>query len=176
MPKNTEAGDKRAGEHNRGEDQRPTRFRWPDASAGDGGTWFALASFLELLRHGRVAQLLSVEINNVEADTVLHFALTQIVQARRPLPVLPEIVRHPLRKKNVTGIAAIHHPLRQVDPRAGDVAAPAHIGHFTHRPAVHPHPHRNLRVRLERLRDLERALRRFLRTVPKDQRHSISGR
>ena len=51
-------------------------------SAGNGGTWFALASFFELLRHGRVAYLLSVEIHNVETDAMLHFALTQIVQAR----------------------------------------------------------------------------------------------
>ena len=35
---------------------------------------------------------------------------------------------------------------------------------------------RNLRVCLERLRNLERTLRRFLRAVPKDQRHPIAGR
>ena len=138
------------------------------------GRGLLLRRFLELLRHGRVAQLLREEIYNVNADPVFHFALTQIVQARRPLPVLCEIIRHPLRKENVTGIAAIHHPLRQVDACSGNVAAPVHIGHFAHRAAVHSHPHRDLRVRLKRLRNLERTLRRFLRTVAKDQRHPIA--
>ncbi len=103
-------------------------------------------------------------------------ALTELLQTGRPLPILREIVRHALRKKDVTRIAAIHHPLRQVNACPGDIAAPVHIGHFAHRAAMNPHPHLNLRVLLERFPDLERALRRFLRTIAKDQRHSIAGR
>ena len=36
---------------------------------------------------------------------MLHFALSQVVQMRRPLPILLEIVRYVLREKDVTGIA-----------------------------------------------------------------------
>ena len=39
-----------------------------------------------------------------------------------PPPILFKIVGHMFGKKNVAGIAAIHHPLRDVDARAGDVA------------------------------------------------------
>ena len=61
-------------------------------------------------------------------------------------------------------------------PATGDIGAPAHIAHLAHGPAVNSHPHPNLRLGLERLRNLERALRWLLRTVPKDQRHPITRR
>ena len=79
---------------------------------------------------------------------MLHFAFTQIVKVRRPLPVLREIVRHTLRKKDVTRIATIHHALRQVDARAGDIRAPVQICHFAHWAAMNSHSHLNLRVSL----------------------------
>ncbi len=50
------------------------------------------------------------------------------------------------RKKDVTSIAAIHYPLRQVDARAGDIGAPVQIGHFAYRTAMNSHSHLNLRV------------------------------
>ena len=77
---------------------------------------------------------------------MLHFALTQIVKALRPSPVLREILHHMPRKKDVTSIAAIHYPLRQVDARAGDIGAPVQIGHFAYRAAMNSHSHLNLRV------------------------------
>ena len=78
-----------------------------------------------------------------------------------------QIFRHTVGEEDVTRIAAIHHPLRHVDPGPSNVAAPAHIGHFAHRPAMNAHPHRNFRVLPERLGDLERAAGRLFRTVVK---------
>ena len=74
------------------------------------------------------------------------------------------------------GVAAIHHPLRHVDPGPGEVGAPAHVGHFAYRPAVNAHPHRNFRMLPERLGDLERAPRGLFRAVTKDQRHAVASR
>jgi hypothetical protein len=90
------------------------------------------------------------------------------------MSVLLQVFRHMFGEQNVAGITAIHHPLGHVDARAGNIGAAVHIGHFAHRPAVNSHPHRYLRVGLERLRNLERALRRFLRTIAKDQRHPVA--
>ncbi len=112
----------------------------------------------------------------MEPDAVLDLAFAEVVQARRPLPVLHQIIGHVLREKDVPGVAAIHHPLRHVDAGPGDVGAPAHIGHFAHRPAVNAHPHRNFRMLPQRFGDLQRAAGRFFRAVVEDQRHPIAGR
>ena len=37
------------------------------------------------------------------------------------MPVLGQVFGHALRKKNMPGIPAIHHPLGDVDAGAGDV-------------------------------------------------------
>jgi hypothetical protein len=92
------------------------------------------------------------------------------------LPVVNQIVRHVLRKKDVPGVAAIHHPLRHVDAGSGDVGAPAHIGHLAHRPAVNAHPHRKFRMFLQRFGNLQRAPGRFLNAAAENQRHSVARR
>jgi len=45
----------------------------------------------------------------------------KFMQLRAPLRILLEIVRDPFRQQNVSAITAIHHPLRNVDPGAGNV-------------------------------------------------------
>ena len=113
-------------------------------TTGEGMRTLSLCGNLaKLLRHFGIAQWLRVEIHQMEPHAMLDLAFAQITQPRRPLPVLHQIIRHMLREENVPGVAAIHHPLRHVDPGPGDVVAPAHIGHFAHRPAVNAHPHRS---------------------------------
>ena len=112
----------------------------------------------------------------MQPDAVLDFAITEIVQTRRPLPVLHQVIGHMLRKKDVPCVAAIHHPLRHVDAGPRDVGPPAHVGHLAHRSAVNAHAHGKFRVLAERFGDLERAPGRFLRAVAEDQRHPIAGR
>ena len=53
---------------------------------------------------------------------MLHFARTEIVQQRSPLLVFFEIFGDMLGEEDVPGIAAIHHPLRHVDSRTGQLA------------------------------------------------------
>ena len=72
-------------------------------------------SSLEFLRNLRIAEILFVEIKQVQAQAVLHLALAQIVQVRLPVAVLGQIFRHMRRQKNMPGIAAIQHPLGNVD-------------------------------------------------------------
>ncbi len=131
---------------------------------------------LKFLRNRGVAQRLGVEIDQMEPDTVLDLALTEVAQPRRPLPRMDQIIRHMLGEKNVAGVAAIHHPLRHVDAGPGDVGASAHVGHLAHRSAVNAHPHRKFGVLLERFGNLECAPGRFLRAVAEDQRHPVAGR
>ena len=128
--------------------------------------------------HGqlRIANFVSVKIDHAKASAVLHFAFAQVVELRLPLAVLLQIFRHAFGEQNVPGIAAIHDPLRHVNAGPGDVGAAADIRHFAHRTAMNPHPDRDLGVLLERLRNLDRTLHRFLRIVAKDQRHPIPGR
>ena len=107
---------------------------------------------------------------------MFHFARAKIMQERSPLFVFFKILGDMLGKENVPGIAAIHHPLRHVDPSPGEVGPPAHIGHFAYRPAVNAHPDRNFRMLAERLGDLERASSGLFRAVMKDQGHPVASR
>jgi hypothetical protein len=52
----------------------------------------------------------------VQAQAVLDFAFTKIMQARLPMPVLAQVLRHVRGQKNVPGIAAIQYSLRNIDP------------------------------------------------------------
>ncbi|HEY4272365.1 MAG TPA: hypothetical protein VGM65_10190 [Candidatus Udaeobacter sp.] len=87
-----------------------------------------------------------------------------------------QIIGHVLRKKDVPGVAAIHHSLRHVDAGPGDVGAPAYIGHLAHPSAVNAHPHRKFRMLLQCFRNLQRAPGRFLHAAMENQRHSVARR
>jgi hypothetical protein len=78
-------------------------------------------------------------------------------------------------KKNVPGVAAIHHPLCRVDAASGYVGAFVHVHHTTDRSTVNAHPNVQARVVLERAADLHRTLRRFLGTLVENQRHTVAG-
>ena len=112
----------------------------------------------------------------MDADSVFHFHFAQIVQLRLPLAVLLEILGDALRQQNVSGVAAIHHALRDVDPDAGGVGPPVHVDHRAHRPAVHAHAHLQFGMCLQSAMNFQRAFHRLLRTLIEDQRHSIAGR
>ena len=79
---------------------------------------------------------------------MFHLAFAKIVQVRLPVPVLFQIFRHMLGEENVSGVTAIHHSLRHVDPGAGDIRALVHINYPADRTAMHTHTQLKLRVRL----------------------------
>ena len=115
-----------------------------------------------------------METNDPEADPVFHFHFAQVVQARLPMPVLHEIFGGAFREQDVPGVAAIHHPLRQVDPGARDVGAIVDVDHFVDRAAVDSHPQPQFRMLFVGARELESALRRGFRIVAKDERHTVT--
>ena len=97
------------------------------------------------------------------------------MQIGLPAAILREIISHALGKKDVTGIAAIHHPLRNVDPGAGNVLALVHIDHVMHRPAVNTHSHRQTWFGAQRLTDLQSTFYRVLNRTSEDQGHAVTG-
>src|SRR5947209_4170706 len=81
-----------------------------------------------------------------------------------------------LGQKDVSGIAAIQHSLRDVDSRTSYVRFVVYIGNSIDRAAVNSHPQLNVRVILQGSADLERTANRFLGAVRKKERHPVTGR
>jgi hypothetical protein len=75
----------------------------------------------------------------------------------------------------MSGITAIHHPLRHVDSYAGDIAPIVHIGDFIYRPAIDAHSKMELRMVFELATNLLGAAHRRIRSREKRQRHPIAG-
>ena len=119
----------------------------------------------------RVAQFLSVEIDDVDTHIMLHFAFAQVVQMGTPLAILFKIVGHMLGEKNVSGVSAIHHSLRQVDSSARYIRTVVHVGNTAHRSAVDSHAHPQLRVASQRIAHLQRTGNRCVRRGRKNQGH-----
>ena len=76
----------------------------------------------------------------------------------------------------MTGIAAIHHPLRDIDPRARYIRPVVNIPDLVDRTAVRAHSQPQTRIVFQQPADFQRTLHRLLRTFEKDQRHPIAGR
>ena len=98
------------------------------------------------------------------------------MQERSPTSVLFEIFGHVPREQNVASVAAIHHPLRHVDPSASDIRPLVHIRYLIDRTAVNSHAKLNRGMTLQRLRNLHRALHRCLGITAENQRHAVACR
>src|SRR6266516_769516 len=79
------------------------------------------------------------KIYDLDLLAVFYLAFADMIKMRPPMFELLEVFGDPLREQDVTGIAAIHHPLRRVDPCARDIGPAAYIHHPTDRTAVHAH-------------------------------------
>ena len=100
-------------------------------------------------RHCGISELFGVEIYGNYFYTVFHFAFAEIMQERLPVWVLLEIFGDVFRKQDVSGIAAIHHPLRDVHSGAGNIRPLIHVDHPADRPAVNAHAQPQFRVLLD---------------------------
>ena len=78
--------------------------------------------------------------------------------------------------EDVAGIATIHHPLRHVDPRPGDILALVHIDHFIDGTAVNAHSQGDRRMFFQGSRNFQSALRRCFRICAENKRHPIARR
>ena len=76
---------------------------------------------LQLARQVRITNLIGVKVGDAHPRTVFHLEGADVVQERSPSFVFRQILGHMLGEKNVSGVATIHHPLRDVDAGAGNV-------------------------------------------------------
>ena len=107
---------------------------------------------------------------------MFHLAFAERVQMRMPSRERREIVGHMFREQNVTGIAAIHHPLSHVHPGTGNIGTIAHIDHLVDRSAVNPHSQPDIGMTFQSRGNFGSAFDRRLRIVEKYQAHSVAGR
>src|SRR6266487_5580251 len=80
-----------------------------------------------------------------------------------------------LGDKNVSGISASHHPLRDVEAGASEISVTVHIDDAAHRAAVHAHPKFKAWMLLARPADLNRRLRGRFLTCVENERHAVAG-
>ena len=72
--------------------------------------------------------------------------------------MLRQIIREAFAHQNVTCVAAIHHPTRDIDSYSGNVFARVSIPDILHRPTVDSHPYRQARLRAKSPADFQSAL------------------
>ena len=75
----------------------------------------------------------------------------------------------------MSGIPAVHHSLRHIDPGASYVRPVVHISPSANRSAVDTHSHFEFRMMSQRFAHLQRAPDRRIGCARKSQRHSISS-
>jgi hypothetical protein len=124
----------------------------------------------------RITETILVEVEQMQAQPVLDFAFTQIMQVRLPMPVFAQVLRHVRRQKNMSGVTAIQHSLGNIYSRTSNVRFLVNIGNSIDRTAVNSHPQPDARMILQRLANLERTPGRFFRTMEENERHPIAGR
>ena len=76
----------------------------------------------------------------MDPRAVFDFALAQVMQVRLPLPVVLQVFRNALGEKNVPRIAAIHHPLRDVDSSSSNIGSIVNVSNLVDRATVNAHP------------------------------------
>ena len=77
---------------------------------------------------------------------VFNDALAQVMQVRLPLPVVLQILGDMPGEKDVSGISAIHHPLRGIDPGASNIYSIVDISNLIDRSTVNAHSQLQLRM------------------------------
>src|SRR6476646_3933434 len=79
------------------------------------------------------------EVNELDPGAMLYLACSNVVKVALPGAELSQIVRRSLRKENVTGLTAIHHPLREVNTGASDIDLIVDIHHPADGPTMNSH-------------------------------------
>src|SRR4029077_10537725 len=103
------------------------------------------------------------------------FASAEVVQERSPTLIVFEVLSDMFGKENVSGLAAIHHPLRYIKTGTSEIRVTIHIYHAADRTAVYSHPKLQAGMLFENATDFYRALRWRFRAGVKDQRHPVTS-
>src|SRR6266404_6817368 len=105
---------------------------------------------------------------------MFYFTLAKLMQVRLPVRVFLEIFSDVLRQQNVSGIAAIHDPLCDIDARASHVRFSGCVDDTAYGSTVYPHPQLKFRMLLESTAYFQRAFNRRFRAMIKNQRDAVA--
>src|SRR5438552_8230658 len=123
----------------------------------------------------RIASFLIVKVNYFQLQPMLYLNAAKVVQIRFPFVILREIIGYSPRDKNVSGVAAIHRPLRHVNAYSSNVTLIIYIGDWIHRAAVNPHSQLQLWVLTQLATNLQRTTDRHIHGGEEGQHHSIAS-
>src|SRR5947209_191575 len=101
---------------------------------------------LNLFWRFRIANAIAVKIDYPETNAMLHLAFAEIVQEWLPVAVMFQVFSHVSGQKNMSGITAIHHSLRDVNSGAGNISLLIQIADFVNGSAVNTHPQPQPRI------------------------------
>src|SRR2546430_2374877 len=91
---------------------------------------------------------------------MFYFTLAKFMQVRLPVRVFLEIFSDVLREQNVSGIAAVHDPLCDVDPSASYVRFSGCVDDPADGSTVYAHSQLKFRIFLQRAAYFQRAFNR----------------
>src|SRR3954454_11055167 len=107
---------------------------------------------------------------------MFYFTLPKFMQVWLPVRVFLEIFSEVLREQNVSGIAAVHHPLRDIDGGASHVCFSGCVDDSADWSTVYAHSQPQFRMFLERAAYFQRAFNRRFRAMKKNQRDAVARR
>src|SRR5438067_10895866 len=88
---------------------------------------------------------------------MLYFTLAKFMQVRLPVRVFLEIFSDMLRQQDVSGIAAVHDPLCDIDASASHVRFSGCVDDAANRSTVYAHSELKFGMLLESAADFQRA-------------------
>jgi hypothetical protein len=106
---------------------------------------------------------------------MLDLSLAQIMHGRIPFAHLLEHIGYGLRNQDVSGIPAVHCPLRNVDAGSGNVARGIDVLDSIHRARMYSHTQLHLWPLPENAVQFQSAAHWGFYVAQKDQCHAIAG-
>jgi hypothetical protein len=107
-------------------------------------------------------------------SAVFDFTLAKFMQVRLPVRVFLEIFSDVLREQNVSGIAAVHNPLCDIDAGASHVRFSGCVDDPTDGSAVYTHSQLKFWMLLESAAYFQRAFNRRFWAMIENQRDAVA--
>src|SRR4026209_859194 len=95
---------------------------------------------------------------------------------RSPVSIVLQVFREMFGQENMSGIAARHDPLRNVNSCSGEIGLIIYIRDRIDWPAMNTHAQFELWTALQFLADFEGALERCFRIIHEDEHDSVACR
>src|SRR5262245_7107197 len=101
---------------------------------------------------------------------------SDVVQMRSPVSVVFQVFCEMFGEENVSGIAAVHDALCNINSSSSEIGLIVHICEWIYRSTVNTHSYFEFRMALQRLADLQRAFHWGLWIICKHEHHPIARR